>query len=108
MARASSASAGMTASKKSKLWTNAARAAFVQSLDFFDAVMPADAELARAMIQDTVVADGTSLENAYRDAVDQVPSSARKLDSTVTQLLLLADFVRCRRRDGDADVAATL
>ncbi|MBL9139810.1 MAG: CHAT domain-containing protein [Verrucomicrobiales bacterium] len=68
--------------------------AFSVSGDFFDAVMPADAELALALLNRQVSAHTTDLIRAYRTAAAAVPSSERQFNSVVGQLTLLVGFAQ--------------
>ena len=85
-----------------------ARQRFAGSYDFFDAVMPADAELAIRMIERTLATSADTLAKAYHDAVADVPSNARQFDSVVQELRLLARFYKLRGLQGDLQSAAAL
>ncbi|MGQ0593949.1 MAG: CHAT domain-containing protein [Gammaproteobacteria bacterium] len=85
-----------------------ARQRFAGSYDFFDAVMPADAELAMRMIERTLASSADTLTKAYHDTVADVPSNARQFDSVVQQLQLLARFYTLRGSRDDSQSAATL
>jgi len=85
-----------------------ARERFTTSYDFFDAVMVADAELAVRMIDGTLAGSADTLAEAYCYAVADVPRSARKFDSVVKQLLLLAGFYRLRGSGDDKKCAEAL
>jgi CHAT domain-containing protein/pimeloyl-ACP methyl ester carboxylesterase len=85
-----------------------ARRRFVTSYDFFDAVMVADAELAIRMIEGALPDSADDLAEAYRDALANVPASARQFDSVVKQLQLLAGFYRLRGARVDKQCAEAL
>ncbi|WP_332673258.1 CHAT domain-containing protein, partial [Aromatoleum sp.] len=87
---------------------DAARRQFAGTGDFFDAVKPADAELTLRLLARLRDKDVDDLERIYRDAVGQVPRSARKFDSVVKQIRLLARFAALRGRRGDAGLAVLL
>jgi hypothetical protein len=74
----------------------AAREAFRRSRDYFDAVGPADAELTKKLIAGMGDDDVDSLVSVFRGAIDQVPKSARVLDSTIKQVDLLAQLLAAR------------
>lgn len=77
---------------------DAALRRFRQSGDFFDAVKPADANLA-LWLSDTesLGADpSAALYRRYLEAVSTLSRSALQFDSVVAQLQLLAVFLRCR------------
>jgi hypothetical protein len=86
----------------------AARRQFAQSGEFFDAVKPADAELTRRLLARLDQSGADELVKTYRDAVAQVPRSARKFDSVVNQICLLARFAALRGRRSDKVHAALL
>jgi len=81
-----------------------ARHDFSRSYDFWDAVMPADAQLAKVLLEKPIKAPADTLVQAYHEAMEQVPKSGRELDSVVRQLRLLATFLR----PSDADRAMVL
>ncbi|MGH8480045.1 MAG: CHAT domain-containing protein [Gammaproteobacteria bacterium] len=85
-----------------------ARQRFAGSYDFFDAVMPAHAELAIRMIERTLVTSADTLTKAYHDAVAEVPGNARQFDSVVQELRLLARFYTLRGSRDDLQSAAAL
>jgi CHAT domain-containing protein/pimeloyl-ACP methyl ester carboxylesterase len=70
----------------------AAVQAFSRSGDFFDAVMPVDADLTRALAERRVAASADDLLRRYLAAASAVPSSERQFNSVVRQLAILADF----------------
>ncbi|WP_407278160.1 CHAT domain-containing protein [Aromatoleum evansii] len=86
----------------------AARALFSHSGDFFDAVKPADAELAARLLAGVNADDGPALVRIYEEAIDSVPRSARKFDSVVKQICLLARLAALRGHPGDAMHARVL
>lgn len=90
----------------------ATRARFRQSFDFFDAVMQADAALARWLKTDQApTGAGTPADcllGTYRDAIQSLAPSPRAIDSVVRQLDLLCEFLACRKLAGDAERAAVL
>ncbi|NMF87699.1 CHAT domain-containing protein [Aromatoleum petrolei] len=86
----------------------AARALFAHSGDFFDAVKPADAELAARLLAGVCADDGPALARIYEEAIDSVPRSARKFDSVVKQICLLARLAALRGNHGDAMHARVL
>jgi CHAT domain-containing protein len=67
---------------------------YATSLDFFDAVMPADAQLTIHMIQGNLPESVDELVKDYRDAVSMVPRSAREFDSVTSQMRILACLYR--------------
>jgi hypothetical protein len=81
----------------------AARRRFPLRYDFWDAVMVADARLATDLLEGRLADSEHELVRAYREAIEQVPRSARELDSVLGQLRLLGRFLRLR---GDAEPAA--
>lgn len=74
----------------------AAREAFRRSGRYFDAVGPADAELAKKLIVGVSDDDVDALASVFRGAISQVPTSERELDSTIKQFHLLAEFLALR------------
>ena len=80
---------------------DAARSRFDQTGEFFDAIKPVDASLALWLADTRSLGPdpGAELKSLYRDAVHQLYRSALEFDSVVTQLNLLADFLRCRDAD---------
>ncbi len=87
---------------------DAARRRFAESYDFWHAVMPADAELAIRMLDENLAGSAFELTKTYHNAVADVPRSARKFDSVITQLQLLAGFYTLRGSRQDSDSAAAL
>lgn len=86
-----------------------ARQRFARSYDFFDAVMPADAQVAVHLLENTLADRSVEeLVKLYRDAADSVPASSRQFDSVVRQLKLFADFLTLRQHDRDKVCAETL
>ncbi|MBL8436480.1 MAG: CHAT domain-containing protein [Zoogloea sp.] len=79
----------------------AARLRFGQTWDFFDAVKPVDASLALWLADTGSLGPtpGAELKRLYQDAAHQLYRSTLEFDSVVTQLGLLADFLRCRDAD---------
>ena len=77
---------------------DAARSRFDRTWEFFDAIKPVDASLALWLADTGSLGPdpGAELKSLYRDAVHQLYRSALEFDSVVTQLNLLADFLRCR------------
>lgn len=71
-----------------------ANAEFARNPEFFTAIIPVDARLTVAWMEGRLVAEAASLVQAYRDAAQLVPASARKWDSVTRQLKLLVDFGR--------------
>jgi hypothetical protein len=88
--------------------TEAARKRFAHSGDFFDAVKPADAALIKRLQTGFKAENVPELAKIYSDAVSHVPTSARKFDSVVKQICLLARFVALRNRRGDREQAEAL
>ena len=76
----------------------AARLRFGQTWDFFDAVKPVDASLALWLADTGSLGPtpGAELKRLYQDAAHQLYRSTLEFDSVVTQVGLLADFLRCR------------
>ena len=87
---------------------DAAHRRFAHAGDFFDAVKPADAEFTLRLLAGLRDKDVDELEATYRDAVAEIPRSARNFDSVVKQLCLLARFAALRGRRGDTARAALL
>jgi hypothetical protein len=86
-----------------------ARQRFARSYDFFDAVMPADAQVAVYLLENTLADRSVDeLVKLYRDAADSVPASSRQFDSVVRQLKLFADFLTLRQHDRDELCVDTL
>ncbi len=81
----------------------AARQRFKESYDFFDAVMSADAELARFLLQGGVCSPSAQddLECSFRDAIGDVPSTAREMDSMLGQIEHLGRLLEKRAVDLD-------
>lgn len=82
----------------------AANARFGRSYAFFDAVMPADAEVARWL--HTGEGDVQRLACAYNDAMRGLTRSRRELDSVIAQLRILAGLLRCRVKSLAGDASA--
>jgi CHAT domain-containing protein len=92
----------------SRRYADVARQLFGETLDFFDAIMPADALLAEVLLRNQLARAREQVLRAYLDAGQAVPRTSRQFDSVVKQLRLLADFVRARKRAGDAQAAEVL
>ncbi len=95
----------------------AARARFLRSYGFFDAVMAADAALTGWLLDGQLpglpagpVATPTAraLDQIYQDALQGLEPSVRQFDSVFRQLELLARFLRLRGEPGDSGKAAAL
>lgn len=85
------------------------RKRFAHSYDFFDAVMPVDAQVAvHLLIRPLAVPRIGALANLYRDAVRSVHSSDRQFDSVVRQLKLFAELLPARKGVGDRELARVL
>jgi hypothetical protein len=82
----------------------AARRRFEASFDFWDGVMPADAEVARCLLDHSLAGKVKALQAMYEGAVAKLSPSARQFDSVVRQLALLATFAE--RAGHPADAAA--
>ncbi|MCK9985130.1 MAG: hypothetical protein AzoDbin1_01602 [Azoarcus sp.] len=96
------------ATEQATMCAEAARALFARSGDFFDAVKPADAELAALLLAGIGADDGPKLAGLYEQAIANVPRSARKFDSVVKQICLLARLAALRDHPGDAMHARVL
>ncbi len=71
----------------------AARERFARSHDFFDAIMPADAQLTVYLLEGALNDERVSKAiAAYRDAAEGVPAASRQWNSVLSQLQLLAEF----------------
>lgn len=87
----------------------AARRGFEQKFDFWNAVMPADAEVARRLLEGQLdPGQMPELATLYRDAVGQVAVSDRQLDSVVGQLRLMAAFLALGGRAKEAQALEQL
>jgi len=80
----------------------ASRRRFADGYDFFDGVMAADAELIQLLYPGAEPAALGSMSQRYPEAVRELSSSARQLDSMVAHLCLLATLVQARGGKDDA------
>ena len=81
-----------------------ARRNFEKNGDFWDAVMPADAEVTIWLLSSSVAkTDFNRLKKCYTECISGVPAANRYMDSVITNLSLLAKFL-CLR-DGSHDAA---
>jgi len=71
-----------------------ARQRFARTYSFWDAVMSADAQLAKRLLDRSLPNSAEVLVKSYQEAIERVPKSARELDSVVKQLRLFAKFLR--------------
>ncbi|WGZ94183.1 MAG: CHAT domain-containing protein [Candidatus Thiothrix putei] len=86
-----------------------ARQRFARSYDFFDAVIPVDAQLAIYLLENTLADQPVkALVKLYQDAAAPVPTSSRQFDSVVRQLQLIADFLPLQQRDNGDRCVQTL
>ncbi|MCC4115852.1 CHAT domain-containing protein [Aromatoleum toluclasticum] len=102
------ATAQQRATEQAYMCAQAARALFARSGDFLDAVKPADAELAARLLAGVGADDAPALARIYEEAIDNVPPSARKFDSVVKQICLLARLAGLRGHPDDATHARVL
>lgn len=96
------------AAREAAACAHAARGLFAQSGDFFDAVKPADAELAARLLTGVGADDSRSLARIYQEAINDIPRSARKLDAVVKRICLLARCAALRGQPDDAMHARVL
>ena len=75
-----------------------ARTRFARSGAFFDAIMPADAQLAAGLLRGSIVDEEQALIAAYTEAGQEVPHSARQFDSVLKQLRFLGELLALRAR----------
>lgn len=77
-----------------------ARQRYARSRDYFDLIMAADGVLIARLIDRSLLARPADAEReilgCYRDIREQLPETERKLDSVLTQIRLLATFVKKR------------
>ncbi len=85
-----------------------ARKRFTPHGDWFDAIMPADAEVAIYLLGGALADPENSLTTAYKEASDNVSRSARQLDSVVKQLRFLSRFLELRAAEHDSERAGVL
>jgi hypothetical protein len=89
----------------------AARARFAESYDFFDAIMPADAAVARWLHDSAASVDAQSLAGLtcrYQDALRGLGCTRRQMDSVTTQLRILAELLDSRAAKKDSERARLL
>jgi hypothetical protein len=82
-----------------------ARETYARTGDFFDAVVPAEAEMTVRLFEGRLADATDDLVRTYEGAVATVPRSVRQLDAVARRLGELATFLEAR---GDAAEAATL
>lgn len=91
----------------------AARSRYGQSYEFFDAVMAADAETAKWLLEpapstDEVTEKAAVLLQVYRDAVHELAATPRQFDSVARQLRILSTFLKARAKEDDGQRAEVL
>ena len=73
-----------------------------KGLDFFDAVMPVDAELSLVLLEGQLGNEVERLVEKYKGVISSLPSSVRVVDSVVKQLKMLATFLDRLNHQRDA------
>ncbi len=79
-----------------------ARRNYEKTGSFWDAVMPADAEITAWLLGAPVGKDAFEyLKQFYNDSLKDVPAVNRYMDSVATNLCLLSKFIGLRKQSGD-------
>jgi hypothetical protein len=93
---------------QARRYADLARKRVSEDMDFFDAIMPADALLVELMLSNAVPESRALLARAYVAAGQFVPRSSRQFDSVTNQLRFLATLIRARAQRKDMETAETL